>query len=211
MDKMYNATTTSIEQEIIVLLNKKYNINNYYYDDTRSYYLNNINREILETQLNYTNNDFRYSYSNGISIDNTNKVNEIDSLGKIIDNYLEIDGYICYYDIDILNLIIKFILLNRKMPENIYDKDNKSIHNRSIPTSISTSTSYSYLDLVYNYFYNNNQPLPLSQSNKTHEYSKDITYFKKTYNNLGIEKKVLEKFYFIVEEIIIPFSTYILL
>ena len=122
-----------------------------------------------------------------------------------MDTYLEIDGYICYYDIDILNLIIKFILLNRKMPENIYDKDNKSINN-----SI-TSTSYSYLDLIYNYFYNNNQPLSLPQSKKTHGYNKDINYFKKTYNNLGIDKKVLEKFYFIVDEIIIPFSTYILL
>ena len=190
--------TTSIEQEIIVLLNKKYNINNYYYNDNRSYYLNNINREILETQLNYTNNDLRFSYGNGISIDNVNRVNNIDTIGKIIDTYLEMDGYICYYDIDILNLIIKFILLNRKMPENIYD--NKSINN-----SI-TSTSHSYLDLIYNYFYNNNQPLSLQQT-----YSKDINYFKKTYNNLGIEEKVLEKFYFIVEEIIIPFSTYILL
>ena len=200
---MDNTTTTNIEQEIIVLLNKKYNINNYYYNDSRSYYLNNINREILETHLNFTNTDLIFPYRNGTSIDNINKVNNIDTIGNITDTYLEIDAYICYYDIDILNLIIKFILLNRKMPENIYDKDNKSINNRI------TSTSYYYLDLAYNYFYNNNQSV--SQSNHLQEYSKDINYFKKTYNNMGIEKKVLEKFYFIVEEIIIPFSTYILL
>ena len=204
---MDNTTTTNIEQEIIVLLNKKYNINNYYYNDSRSYYLNNINREILETQLNFTNTDLIFPYGNGTSIDNINKVNNIDTIGNITDTYLEIDVYICYYDIDILNLIIKFILLNRKMPENIYDKHNKSI-NKSINNRI-TSTSYYYLDLAYNYFYNNNQSV--SQSNHLQEYSKDINYFKKTYNNMGIEKKVLEKFYFIVEEIIIPFSTYILL
>lgn len=201
MDKMNSSKTTSIEQEIIVLLNKKYNNNNYYYGDSRTYYLNNINREMLETQLNYNNNDLRYPYSNSVSIDHINKINNINIIGKIIDTYLEIDGYICYYDIDILNLLLKFIIINRKLTENENENENNNDNNLD-------QLNHSYLDIIYNYFYNYNLPLP---KEKNKEYIKDINYFRKTYNNLGLNKTVIDKFYFIVEEIIIPFSTYILL
>lgn len=186
--------TTSIENEIIVLLNKKYNSDNYNYDDTRSYYNNSINKEMLMSQLNYKNNDLNYNYQNSVSRYNINIINNIDILEKIINTYLDLDGYICYYDIDILNIIIKYILLNRNLDDIVVNKEIEK----------------TYFEMFINYI-----PYLNSYINKTiskkEPIKKDSIYFFNTYNNIGLHKTVKNLFYQIVNEIIIPFSTYELL
>lgn len=172
---------TSIEQELIVLLDKKYNNKRLEYNDNSFYYLNGINREILETQINFKNKDFDYPYKNDISIYNTNKINSINTYQNIIDTYLGIDGFLCYYDIDILNLVMKHIIINRQLPEKIITEE--------------TNNSW-----IYNYFF--------SLEPKKFDIKKNLNYFINTYSNIGIEKKTISKFFYIVKEIIIPFSTY---
>lgn len=171
---------TSIEQELIVLLDKKYNNKRLEYDDNSFYYLNGINKEILENQINFKNKDFDYSYKNGISVYNVNKINSINTYQNIIDTYLEIDGFMCYYDINILNLVMKHIIINRQLPEKITEETNNNS--------------------IYNYFF--------STEPKKLEIKKNLNYFINTYSNIGIEKKTISKFFYIVKEIIIPFSTY---
>lgn len=176
-----NNLTTNIEQEIIVLLDKKYNNKRLDYNDNSYYYLNGINREILENQINFKNTDFYYTYKNGLSIYNINEINKIDTLKLIIDAYLEIDGFLCYYDIDILNLVMKHIIINRDLPEKIVKEDENN-------------------NWVYSYFF--------PQEKQTLNIKKNRDYFINKYSKKGIEKKTLSKFFFIVEEIIIPLSTY---
>lgn len=176
-----NNLTTNIEQEIIVLLDKKYNNKRLDYNDNSYYYFNGINREILETQINFRNTHFYYTYKNGLSIYNINEINKIDTLKLIIDAYLEIDVFLCYYDIDILNLVIKHIIINRDLPEKIVKEDEKN-------------------NCVYSYFF--------PQEKQTLNIKKNLDYFINKYSKKGLEKKTLTKFFFIVEEIIIPLSTY---
>lgn len=186
-----NDKRTSIEQEIIVLLDKKYNNERYDYMKNNSYLLNGINREILENQINFKNSDFDYPYNEYISIYNVNRINMIDTIKLVIDTYLNIDGFICYYDIDILNLVLKYIKINRKLPEKEKQKPKKSDY-------------WWFLE----YFFSDEKT---KTNTKQTCVKRNNLYFKHTYKNIGLNKNIINKFFFIVEEIIIPFSTYELL
>jgi hypothetical protein len=91
MDKINKLN--SIENGIIELLYKKYKIDTYS-ENTRKH--NTIMLEQIMLNIN------------------TNLINWEDLLNK----YLEIESIICYYDIDILNLIFKYISINKTLEEN---------------------------------------------------------------------------------------------
>jgi hypothetical protein len=83
----------SIENGIIELLYKKYKINSYS-ENTRKH--NIIKSEQLQLNLNtYLNNS-----------------------DDLLNTYLEIESALCYYDIDIINLIFKYISINKTLEEN---------------------------------------------------------------------------------------------
>ena len=187
-----NDKRTSLEQEIIVLLDKKYNNKRYDYMKNNSYLLNGINREMLENQINFKNSDFDYSYKNGISIYNVNRINTIDTIKLVIDTYLNIDGFICYYDIDILNLVLKYIKINRDLPEKA--EENKI-----------------YQCWLIEYFFPHEKNEKNEKEIKKKSIKRNRLYFKNTYKNIGLKKNIIEKFFFIIDEILIPFSTYELL
>ena len=123
--KKYNAKCDNILDEIISLLNKKYN---------KKYYpeLNKIKVEIPINKLiifNHTNNT------------------------KIITLYSNYFKQICNYDIDILNLIINYIITYNNLQHllNSYNTNNTNKNNNE-PESI-FSYFYSPVNYVYNYFY----------------------------------------------------------
>lgn len=92
-------TLNSIEDGIIELLYKKYKIDSYS-EHTRKH--NTITKDVLLLNLN------------------TDLIN----WEALLDKYLEIESPLCYYDIDIINMIFKYISVNKTLEENDYD--NKS-------------------------------------------------------------------------------------
>lgn len=106
MDKINKLN--SIENGIIELLYKKYKIDTYS-ENTHKH--NTINyKEIL------------------INI-NTKLIN----YKELISKYLEIESSICYYDIDIINLIFNYISINKTLEENDF------------------GLKYTFIDTIYNY------------------------------------------------------------
>jgi hypothetical protein len=83
----------SIENGIIELLYKKYKIDSYS-ENTRKH--NIITKDILLLNLN----------------------TELNNYEEIINKYLEIESILCYYDIDIINMIFKYICINKTLEEN---------------------------------------------------------------------------------------------
>lgn len=97
MNKLEN-----IENGIIELLIKKYHVDEY--SEIHNYKNTIINTDILK---------------NGI-------INDSPIVNKVIIKYLEIHSELCTYDIDIVNLIIKYISLNKivKIEPNYTILDN---------------------------------------------------------------------------------------
>lgn len=100
----------NIETGIIELLLKKYNVDKYN-ENINSFKTNLINLDTIKERCN-------------ISEDNLNK-------------YLEIDSKLCTYDIDILNLLIKY--------NNLYKK--YKIENENI-----VQQKYTIIESIYYYF-----------------------------------------------------------
>lgn len=115
----------NIENGIIDLLIKKYHVDEY--SEIHNYKNTIINTDILKSGV----------------------INDSPILNKVINKYLEIHSELCTYDIDIVNLIIKYILLNKNvkikpnytMLDNIYyylgynkteDKDKNYFDTKSL-------------------------------------------------------------------------------
>ena len=97
MDKLNKLY--SIEDGIIELLYKKYKIDRYSENNRKH---NSISIEQLHLNLN----------------------TDLSNCEDLIKTYLENESTPCYYDIDIINLIFKYISINKTLEENNYD--NKS-------------------------------------------------------------------------------------
>ena len=85
----------SIENGIIELLYKKYKIDSYS-ENTRKH--NIITKDILLLNL----------------------ITDLNNYDEIINKYLEIESILCYYDIDIIIMIFKYICINKTLEENDY-------------------------------------------------------------------------------------------
>jgi len=142
----------NIDIGIVDLLSKKYKIDKY--RENSIYYNKKINLEQLKKGINY---DYFF-------------VNEL------INKYLLIETYITPYDIDIVNLIIKYILINSKF-------------------QVKKPKNYSVLENIYYYFG--------FKSNVTQEnYRKTIDYYQSKNVNIIIKDKYIKIF----NTIIIPYS-----
>ena len=80
-----------LNKGIIELISKKYKLNDYY--KIESYKHNEIN--VSKIKQNLTHN--------------------IENVDDIIQTYVNKNPYLCYYDIDIINLIIKYIKVNKNL------------------------------------------------------------------------------------------------
>ena len=149
MNKIYKLN--SIEDGIIELLYKKYKVDSYS-EHTRKH--NNITFDELIINLN------------------TDLINYKELLNK----YLEIESIICYYDIDIINMIFKYITINKTLEENDYN--NKS----------------SLIDTIYYYI----------GFNKPRYYKINFKHFDK--KALTINKIIKPSYLHITNNIIIPNS-----
>ena len=149
----------NIENEIINILMKK--------NDTCNFNTTNINffKNITKKQLK-DNVNFKVFY-----------------LNKIIDKYLVIDNNIMMCDIDIINLIIKYIQINNKLPRKI----NKSIQK-------------TYLDTLYYYLGYEN----INKENDLTEYKKSIDYFLNKKDKINI--LIRAKYFRIFNDIVIKYS-----
>tara|TARA_B110001469_G_C9643155_1_gene324040 strand:- start:1312 stop:1773 length:462 start_codon:yes stop_codon:yes gene_type:complete len=146
----------SIETGIIDLLNKKYNIDTY--SEKHSY----KNNKIIESYLKH-NIITEYSYSN-----------------FVINKYLEFNTNLTNYDIDIVNMILKYIYIHRTC-----------INSKSIPISKNT-----LLNTIY-YYLGYNKP----QEQKC--VKKDSIYF---YNKSNILNSLIQESYiYIFNEIVLLF------
>lgn len=83
----------SIENGIIELLYKKYKIDSY---SEYTHKHNTITKDILLLNLN----------------------TDLNNSEDLINIYLEIESILCYYDIDIINMIFKYICINKTLEEN---------------------------------------------------------------------------------------------
>ena len=142
----------SIEDGIIELLYKKYKID-CYTEHTRKH--NTITKNELLLNIN------------------TNLINWED----LLDTYMEIESSLCYYDIDILNLIFNYIFINKTLEENDYD--NKS----------------SFMDSIYYY---------LGYKIENKHYKINFKHFDK--KALTINKLIKPSYLHITNNIIIPNS-----
>lgn len=140
---------------LIELLNKKYKTN-IYDNNINIHKHNSITKSYLKHNINY----------------------DYDLISEIIEEYLQINSGICYYDIDILNIIIKFILKNRKLLKYIHR--NKTFY-----------------DKVLDFFGNNNNTI-------TKTYRKDWDYFNK--NSLKINSNIKDIYIIISKNIILKYS-----
>ena len=97
-------TLNSIEDGIIELLYKKYKIDSYS-EHTRKH--NTITKDVLLLNLN------------------------IDFINweALLNKYLEIESILCYYDIDIINMIFKYISINKTLEENDLGLKNSFMDN----------------------------------------------------------------------------------
>ena len=169
----------NLEIEIIKLFYKKYDINN-------------SNIEASNFKLNTITKDYFKININNI-LNHRNNVNEEEFINDLTKEYTEIETILCYYDIDIMNMVIKYISLNREITINIEKYKNMETSNKD---------EGFFYDIV-NYFYNktpqiNNRFIP-----------RDLYYFRKKFQ--GINTQIKPKLFMIAENIIVPYSTYILL
>ena len=148
----------NLNNGIIDLLNKKYKIYNYIdYNNTN---FRKITKKELKEYINY----------------------DLFIIKNIIDDYINIDNNLCLYDIDIVNLIIKSILINKKLPiykDNDYKKSNL------------------FINLLYTMFGYTNE------KNASINYKKTNDYFNN--NALKLNKKIKEQ-YLKIADIILKFS-----
>lgn len=86
----------NLNNGLIELLNKKYNIN--IYIESNSHKLKTISKQYLKNNINF----------------------DKDLTFEITEEYIKINPKLCYYDIDILNIIIKFIIKNRQLVKYIH-------------------------------------------------------------------------------------------
>jgi hypothetical protein len=150
MDKLNKLY--SIEDGIIELLYKKYKIDSYS-EHTRKH--NTINKDELLLNLNtYLNNS-----------------------DDLLNTYLEIESTLCYYDIDIINLIFKYISINKTLEENDYDNTS------------------SLMDTIYYYF---------GYKIENKHYKINFKHFDK--KALTINKLIKPAYLHIANNIIIPNS-----
>lgn len=179
MDKDFDKLD-NLEIEIIKLLYKKYDINN----------INDVN--LSNFKLNYINKQY-FSININNAINHRTQEEEDIFINDLIREYTEIEKQLCYYDIDIINMIIKYISFNKDITKK-YNLEN-----------IKVNTS-KYWDITYllNYF---NKKTELVINKKF--IPRDLYYFKKKYN--GINSSIKTKLFGIVKNIIVPYSTYILL
>ena len=94
----------SIEDGIIELLYKKYKIDSYT-ENTHKY--NSITKDELVLNLN----------------------TKIINWENLINKYLEFNSALCYYDIDIINMIFKYISINKTLEENDLGLKNSFMDN----------------------------------------------------------------------------------
>jgi hypothetical protein len=142
----------SIEDGIIELLNKKYKIDKYL---ENTYKHKEINLEHLKLNIN-------------ININNYN---------DILNKYLEIDSILCLYDVDIFNLILKFISINKTLEDNDF------------------GLKYSIMDNIYYY---------LGYEIENKNYKLPFEHFDK--KALTINKLIKSVYLHITNNIIIPNS-----
>lgn len=149
----------NIESEIISILMKK--------NDKRNFNVTNINffRSISKKQLK-ENVNFKVFY-----------------LNNIIDKYLVIDNNLMMCDIDIINLILKYIQINNKLPRKVDKPLEKS-----------------YLDTLYYYLGYEN----LNKENDLTEYKKTIDYFLNKKEKINI--LIRDKYFRIFNDIVIKYS-----
>jgi len=134
-----NLIINSIDNGIIDILKQKYKVDVYH--ESPLYYSTKIDINILKQNIN-----FDYKYSN-----------------EVVNKYVSFDTHIFRCDIDIINLIIKLILLKKKVPEKQYEK------------------KYSFLDTI-NYYLgreittNNNENIvnPLDSKKIVHRSIKSV-------------------------------------
>tara|TARA_B110001469_G_scaffold123964_2_gene136821 strand:+ start:1285 stop:1743 length:459 start_codon:yes stop_codon:yes gene_type:complete len=93
-----NLTINSIDNGIIDILKKKYKVDIYH--ESSLHYSSKIDKNILQNNIN-----FDYKYTN-----------------DVIDKYISLDKNIYRYDIDLINLIIKSIVLKKKLSKKTYEK-----------------------------------------------------------------------------------------
>ena len=148
----------NLNNGIIDLLNKKYKIYNYIdYNNTN---FRKITKKELKEYINY----------------------DLFIINSIINDYITIDNELFQYDIDIVNLIIKSILINKKLPiykDNDYKKSNL------------------FINLLYTMFGYTNE------KNESINYKKTNDYFNN--NALKLNKKIKEQ-YLKIADIILKFS-----
>jgi len=125
----------NIENGIIELLIKKYHVDEY--SEIHNYKNTIINIDVLKSGI----------------------INDISIVNKVINKYLEIHSELCTYDIDIVNLIIKYILLNK---------------------NVKIEPNYTMLDNIYYYLgYNKNE---IEDNDKNYFDTKSLTINNKIRN-----------------------------
>jgi hypothetical protein len=142
----------TIEDGIIELLNKKYKIDKFF---ENTYKHKEINLEQLNININTTINNYN----------------------DVLNKYLEIDSILCLYDVDIINLILKFISINKTLEDNDF------------------GLKYSLMDNIYYY-------LGYELENKN--YKLTFEHFDK--KALSINKLIKSSYLHITNNLIIPNS-----
>ena len=135
-----NLIIDNIDNGIIDILKQKYKVDIYH--ESSLHYSSKIDINILKNNIN-----FDYKYSN-----------------EVIDKYISFNADIYRCDIDIINLIIKCIVLKKKIPEKKYVK------------------KYSILDNIYYYLGIKNT----TNDNEHSTFSKKIVHksIKSMYDNI---------------------------
>lgn len=147
----------NLNNGIIDLLYKKYKLNNY-----NEYSINNyrkIEKKELKNHINY----------------------DLFILNSVLNEYVMIDNYLCVYDIDILNLIFKSILVNKKLP---YYKESE-------PSNF-------YLTTLYKMF-----GYTSTEHDSNINYKKTNDYFSKKAEIINIKVK---DYYIKISDIIMKYS-----
>ena len=142
----------SIENGIIELLYKKYKIDSYS-ENTRNH--NTITKDDLLLNLN------------------TDLIN----WEALLNKYLEFESPLCYYDIDIINMIFKYISINKTLEENDF------------------GLNMSFMDNIYYY---------LGYKIENKQYKINFKHFDK--KALTINKLLKSRYLHITNNIIIPNS-----
>jgi hypothetical protein len=142
----------SIENGIIELLNKKYKIDTY---SENTYKYKSIDLDHLKLNINTTLNNYN----------------------DILNKYLEIDSILCLYDIDIFNMILKFISINKTLEDNDF------------------GLKYSFMDTINYYF---------GYEIENKQYKISYQHFDK--KSLTINKLIKSTYLHITNNIIIPNS-----